>query len=66
MLTVMAEDTRRFVDCDVYVGPDRRVKQLTTFGFTLKRQSDFKRRINAYSTGLPTRMLQAAPRGERR
>ena len=33
MLTAMAKDTRRFVECDSYVGPDRRVKQLTTFGF---------------------------------
>lgn len=41
MLQLAAGDKRRFIEAEGYVGPDRRVRRMTSFGFTLKRRADF-------------------------
>jgi hypothetical protein len=61
MLVAMRDDTRRFIDAETYVGPDRRVKQLTSFGFTLKRRKDYEPRASAYTVALPPRLMRADP-----
>jgi hypothetical protein len=63
MLRAMRLDRRRFIDTKAYVGPDRRVKQLSSFGFTLKRQKDYHQRSSAYAVPLPAALLQAGASG---
>jgi DNA-binding response OmpR family regulator len=61
MIAAMKADKRSFVERSAYAGPDRRVQQLTTFGFVLKRAADHRPRTSGYSARLPAVLVKQQP-----